>query len=181
VRVGTASWASVSAGADNYCGIQTDHTLWCWGSNRLGELGDGKRIDHVSPFQVGAAHWSMVSAGWKRACGLHTTGTMWCWGDNTNGGLGTGTTAPVRSRPGQVGTGRDWLTISSGGAQCGLRAGESDLTTVWCWGGDNYYGQIGDGSTDPVPDPKQVGAPDHWTSVSAGSGTTHALRVPPQS
>ena len=67
----------------------------------------------------------------------------------------------------------------SGSHQCGLRANAGDLTTVWCWG-HNHNGQIGDGTTDPVPSPKQIGDPGHYTTVSAGAQSTHTLRHEPE-
>jgi hypothetical protein len=179
-RIGTASWQSVTTGADHTCGIRSDHTLWCWGRNVRGQLGDGTRLEHSSPVQVGAAHWSTVSAGLCRTCGLHTNATLWCWGDNTGNTLGTGTPFAVRLRPGQVGTANDWVMISNGvNHQCGIRRTGSDLTTVWCWG-LNHNGQIGDGTTDPATSPEQIGDADHWTWVSAGGFSTHALLHQPE-
>jgi alpha-tubulin suppressor-like RCC1 family protein len=85
----------------------------------------------------------------------------------------------ARVRPGQVGTAHDWIAFSLGTAQrCGIRANASDLATVWCWGG-NHNGQVGDGTTDDVPSPKQIGDAAHWTTISAGGGTTHALQYQP--
>ena len=71
----------------------TNATLWCWGTNRNGELGDGTTVDGSVPVQTGQnAYWANVSAGAYHTCGLRTDGTLWCWGDTSVGQLGVGTT-----------------------------------------------------------------------------------------
>jgi hypothetical protein len=60
-------------------------------------------------------------------------------------------------------------------SQCGRRANAGHLTTVWCWG-HNHNGQLGDGTTVYVVDPKQIGDPDHYVTVSVGGLSVHTLR-----
>ena len=113
-QIGTATtWASVSAGGDQTLAIKKDGTLWGWGFNLFGQVGDGTGMGSpcasdvgatycvVSPVQIGTdTHWAKVSAGDSHSMAVKTDGTLWGWGDNSGGGLGDGTktqrNAPVQ-------------------------------------------------------------------------------------
>jgi alpha-tubulin suppressor-like RCC1 family protein len=160
-------WSTLSAGGAHACGRRTNGTLWCWGAQSYGRLGDGI-VDTTfdtyaaTPTQVlqsgaspGGAKWSDwtdVSLGTYHGCGRRADGTLWCWGDGQSGRRGDATTGPARATPAQVlATGSaaggaawsDWLSIAVGGSHaCGIREG----WTLWCWG-EGSYGQRGDGDT----------------------------------
>jgi len=88
-------WNGISSGLAHTCGIMNDLSLWCWGDNSSGQLGDGSQASASAPVAVvvpGQA-WASVSAGASHSCALATDGTLWCWGDNSNGQLGTGSGA----------------------------------------------------------------------------------------
>jgi hypothetical protein len=169
VQVGghTADWAAVAAGTGNTCAVKTDHTLWCWGSDFYGQLGDGSTTNRTAPVQVSghATDWAAVAAGAAGAshiCAVRANGTLWCWGDNTYDQLGDGTTtgSPV---PVQVsGHATDWAAVTAGGIHtCAVKTDH----TLWCWG-DNTYGQVGDGSTTTRTVPVQVsGHATDWAAV----------------
>ncbi|GAB1692584.1 Ig-like domain-containing protein [Krasilnikovia sp. M28-CT-15] len=167
------SWRSVEAGFLNTCATRTDGTLWCWGANRRGELGDGTTIARSTPVQVGTATtWDTVSAGHSHTCATRTEGTLWCWGDNSYGQLGDGTTTR-RDTPVQIGAGDTWNAVSAGDAHtCATRA----EGTLWCWG-DNYDGELGDGTNTSRYTPVQVDTVTTWDSVSAGWHHTCATRT----
>jgi len=82
----------LSAGADHYCALRTDGTVWCWGSNGRGELGNGTRAASATPTKVDLPEpVAEVLAGRQRTCvRFKSSGNVTCWGDGTNGGLGTG-------------------------------------------------------------------------------------------
>lgn len=145
IAAGT-TWTGVSAGDFHTCGTQTGGSLWCWGNNGAGRLGDGTTTKRVSPTQVVAGTtWTGISAGGNHTCGIQTSGSLWCWGQNSNGQLGDSTTTK-RLSPTQVATGKTWATLSAGATHtCGNQAGG----TVWCWG-DNSSGAIGIGATPAV-------------------------------
>jgi alpha-tubulin suppressor-like RCC1 family protein len=83
----------MAAGSAHTCGVQHDGTLWCWGDNFYGQLGDGGTTMQLSPEQIGGATtWTDITAGEDHTCGLQTDGTLWCWGFNGYGQLGDGTT-----------------------------------------------------------------------------------------
>jgi len=80
IQIGTDSnWASVSAGENHTVAIRTDGTLWAWGDNRTGQLGDGTTIRRNIPVRIGTNNdWASVSA-----CGtvaIREGGTLWAWG-----------------------------------------------------------------------------------------------------
>jgi alpha-tubulin suppressor-like RCC1 family protein len=76
-------------------GIKTDGTLWTWGSNGSGQLGDGTTTDRTDPVQVGTDRdWASVSGGDSHTVALKTNGTLWAWGWNDLGQLGEASSAP---------------------------------------------------------------------------------------
>lgn len=167
-------WASVSAGSGLHtCAIKTNGTLWCWGDNRLGTLGDGTFIDRPAPVQIGTdSDWTSVSAGAYQTCGVRGTGMLWCWGWNGFGQLGDGTTTD-RNVPTQIGTAADWAHVSTGAYHtCGLRT----TGGLWCWG-RNFEGAVGDGTTDDRWSPTQVGTDTNWVDAAAGAGHSCGVRM----
>jgi alpha-tubulin suppressor-like RCC1 family protein len=180
-QVGTATdWQAIVAGDDSHnCGIRGGGSLWCWGSNEFGKLGDGTTTNRSSPAQVGAdTDWQVVEVGYSHTCGIRAGGTLWCWGYNLHGQLGNGTSANTPNpSPVQVGSDTDWAAIEVGwGHTCGLRAGG----TLWCWG-YNLYGQLGNGTSTgiftPNPSPIQVGTDTDWQSVETGGDYTCGIRA----
>ncbi len=93
VQIGNSTWLSVAAGYKSSYGIQSDGTLWAWGWNDVGQLGDGTTIDRTQPVQIGTdTDWILVSGGVGHAIALKSDGALWAWGDNYYGQLGNGTT-----------------------------------------------------------------------------------------
>ena len=134
------TWDEISAGGEHTCAIGSDTSLWCWGRNNYGQVGDGSREDRTEPVYISDG-WQMVSSGGYHTCGIKTDGTLWCWGRNDYGQLGDGTFTN-RSVPVQVGQ-DTWNEVSAGALHtCGIKSDSSSL----CWG-DNYYGQLGDWTT----------------------------------
>lgn len=175
MRVGSSTaWVLVDAGHADTCGIQTDHTLWCWGDNAAGELGDpmASTAQTSTPTRVGTrADWVAVSVGLLHVCALTSGGTLWCWGDNHQGELGNAFNVgthignPV---PTQVGTATTWASVASGEAHtCATRTD----ATLWCWG-DNEWGELGvatnNGTLNPNSSPIQVGSGTAWSAVVVG-------------
>lgn len=166
VQVGTDThWVSLSTGWAHSCAIKTNGSLWCWGDNESGQLGDGNVVDRSTPVRVGTGtDWAQVDAGGSTTCALKVDHTLWCWGANTNGQLGDGTTTDRRS-PTQVGSAADWASVTTTiGTTCGLKTDD----TAWCWGYGGQ-GQLGNGasvdSLTPVPVSSTIG----WRELSGGS------------
>jgi alpha-tubulin suppressor-like RCC1 family protein len=101
-----STWTQASVGdfnrRDHTCTVQTDGTLWCWGVNKFGQLGQGDTDDRTLPTQVGTAvDWAQVDVGFAHTCATRTDHTLWCWGANYWGQLGLGDEA-TRLVPTQV-------------------------------------------------------------------------------
>lgn len=92
IQIGTHNdWASVSAGGDHTVATKTDGTLWAWGRNYSGQLGDGTNRDKNTPIQIGThANWASMAAGEDHTVGIKTDGTLWTWGRNYWSQLGDG-------------------------------------------------------------------------------------------
>jgi alpha-tubulin suppressor-like RCC1 family protein len=175
VQVGALTdWTQVSAGS-NCLAIKTDGTLWSWGGNAAGQLGQIDTIDRSSPVQIGSlTDWSQISSGDDFSTAVKTTGTLWSWGLNTNGQLGQNSTIR-RSSPVQVGALTDWSQVSAGPNFC---ISVKTTGTLWSWG-DNGNGQLGQNiavATDRSS-PVQVGALTTWSSIGQGCIRTHNVAI----
>ncbi|HTP51601.1 MAG TPA: hypothetical protein VMK42_12940 [Anaeromyxobacteraceae bacterium] len=176
IAAGTIPWVSAAAGQYYSLALRADDTLWAWGDNFYGELGDGTTTPRNIPVQVAiAAPSSTISAGGTPLGGAHTValqtnGSLWAWGDNTYGELGDGTTTSQRA-PEQIGT-ATYIAVAAGGFH--TAALQSD-GTLWAWG-YNASGQLGDGTTTSQSVPEQIGT-DTYAAVAAGGFHTLALKA----
>ena len=157
--------AQVSAGwGDHRLAVRSDGTVWAWGLNWLGQVGDGTTANRATPVQVtGLAGVTQVVAGGLHSLALRSDGTVWAWGFNRYGQLGNGTTDNSPS-PVQV-TRLAGITKIAAGEYFSL-ALRSD-GTVWAWGRNNH-GQLGNFSTDFSDLPVMVAGLSHATGISAG-------------
>jgi alpha-tubulin suppressor-like RCC1 family protein len=115
VQVGTLTdWAKVSSSSALFSlAVKTNGTLWAWGYNISGRLGDGTTTNKSSPVQIGAlTNWSSVSAGSRGGLSIKTDGTLWGWGSGYGGFIGDGTTTD-RSSPVQIGAETTWSVVSA--------------------------------------------------------------------
>jgi alpha-tubulin suppressor-like RCC1 family protein len=98
---------SISAGGHHSCATKQDNTLWCWGDNRMGQLGIGDTNPRPTPKQVSptvlANSVANAYAGGAHTCAVLTNGAIYCWGANQYGQLGvqgpSNSTMPVRTLP----------------------------------------------------------------------------------
>ena len=141
---------------------KSDGTLWAWGYNGYGQIGDGSgNVPHYSPGQVGNEKWASISAGARHTLALKSDGTLLAWGFNSNGQLGDGTTTD-RSSPYQITTSpATWVSVKSADHTLGLKADG----TLWAWG-YNTCGQLGDGTTTDKHSPVQIGTDNKWMGHS---------------
>ena len=176
IQVGAlTTWSTVACGSYYTFATKTDGTLWSWGHNNVGQLGQNNTINRSSPVQVGAlTTWSAVACGDNHTIAIKTDGTLWSWGVNNYGELGQNIAYTIyRSSPVQVGALTTWSKISGGNNQ--TIAIKTD-GTLWSWGG-NPYGQLGQGDTVSRSSPVQVGAGTTWSKISAGSEFCAAINA----
>ncbi|HRU45471.1 MAG TPA: chromosome condensation regulator RCC1, partial [Spirochaetota bacterium] len=170
---GSTDWASVSCGGSHTVAIKSNGTLWAWGYNYYGQLGDGTTANKSSPVQIGggSTDWASVSCGNDHTVAIKSNKTLWAWGYNGSGQLGDGTTGN-KSSPVQIGSSTDWASVSCGGSHTvALKSNK----TLWAWG-NNGSGQLGDGTTTNKSSPVQIGVSTDWARVSCGNDHTIAIK-----
>jgi alpha-tubulin suppressor-like RCC1 family protein len=180
VQIGAlTNWSKLACGAAATLAVKTDGTLWSWGRNTEGQLGQGDIVHRSSPVQVGAlTTWSTVfctgggNSGYGSSFAIKTNGTLWSWGNNSSGQLGQGDIVH-RSSPVQVGALTNWSLISGG--QYHVLALKTD-GTLWTWGYNNY-GQLGQNDTVHRSSPVQIGALTTWSTIGTASQTSAAIKT----
>ncbi|MCE2892870.1 MAG: T9SS type A sorting domain-containing protein [Flammeovirgaceae bacterium] len=166
-------WQAVSAGIDHTIAIKPDGTLWGWGFNGAGQLGDGTTIEKSVPVKIGNdSNWKIISAGGNSSLAIKKDGTLWAWGDNFWGQLGDGSFGNKRFIPVRIGTDNNWESVSEGRAF--TLAIKTD-GTLWAWG-NNLFGQLGNQASAAFV-PTRVGTSSDWKAVSAGGNHTIAIKV----
>ena len=144
---------AISGGGSHCLALRNDGTVWAWGDNSLGQLGDNSTTQRGAPVQTSVlAGVSAVFARSDHSMALKSDGTVWAWGENSSGQLGNGSTAGSRV-PLQI-PGLSGIAAISGGSQHGLALNAAGAI-LWAWG-DNSSGQIGDGTTNSRLSPKMV-------------------------
>jgi alpha-tubulin suppressor-like RCC1 family protein len=169
-QIGTDSdWINITAGFWHSLAIKTNPagggTLWAWGWNYQGQLGDNTTDSKATPRQVGNdLDWSVVTAGYLQTIGLKTNRTLWAWGFD---GDETYFYYPI-----PISTDSDWINVSAGGeslSNCFSIARKTN-GTIWSWG-NGSYGQLGigvDGISAYRYTPTQVGTFSDWSKVTVG-------------
>lgn len=169
---GNTSWKKISCGSNNTLAIKTDGTLWGWGRNDSGELGDNTTVHKSSPVQTVAGNntWSEISCGDRHALAVKSDGTLWTWGLNDQGQLGDGTTVN-KSSPVQI-PGTTWKQVFAGIKNSAAIKSDG---TLWLWG-INTSGQLGDNSAVSKSSPVQtIAGGNSWKQVDCGN--THTLAI----
>lgn len=164
---------SVITGSGHSGYIDNNGTLWMWGYNNFGQLGNNSTTNSNTPIQIGEpGEWKILaSIKNNQTYAIKADGTLWQWGSRLNlFGIAPGTDAHV---PTQVGTANDWKFISAGqGHIMGIK------TDGTLWGmGKNYYGSIGNNSLVDVDEPIQIGLENDWLTVATGGSFTAAIKT----
>ena len=178
---GGATWKQITSTAYTIGAIKTDGTLWTWGRNAYGGVGDNTTTDRLTPVTTfaGGTNWKQVSGGWRHMSAIKTDGTLWIWGNNAYGQLGTneatgstggGTLTPITTFVG----GTNWKQVSNG---VGFTAAIKTDGTLWTWGYNNF-GQLGDNTAINRSTPVTTFAGGtNWKQVAGGVNHTAAIKT----
>ena len=174
----STSWSKISHGYTHTLGIKTDGTLWAWGYNLYGELGDntvgGIKNSPVLVSGPASTSWTSIAAGRNFSLAITSTGQLYAWGLGTSGQLGDSSTTS-KSSPVLVSgpATTSWSTVSAGSW---FAAAITSTGQLYAWG-DNSYGQLGDVTSTNKSSPVLVSGPatTSWSIVDAGA--SHATAV----
>jgi alpha-tubulin suppressor-like RCC1 family protein len=163
------TWANIDAGDEGTIAIKTDGTLWVWGANGTGQLGqnEGPSFKKSSPVQIPGTTWSVGASRGGYMLAIKTDGTMWGWGKNHRGQLGLNSvTAPTNvgySSPVQVpGTTWSHIEVSVKDESYALKTDG----TLWTWGYNNR-GQLGHNDVAMRSSPTQIPGTT-WSFIKTG-------------
>ncbi|WP_374349559.1 RCC1 domain-containing protein [Chitinimonas sp.] len=157
---------SVAAGAEHSVFVQADGSLWAWGANGAGQLGEGGKQDRSAPQRI-ATGYTSVACGQNYTLAIKRDGSLWAWGDNFWGQLGDGSNT-ARSSPVLIGSGYSQVA-TGGGHTLALRSDGA----LWAWGW-NGNGQLGDGTTISRNAPVLIG--HGFVRIAAGANHSLAIR-----
>lgn len=187
---GGQTFTSITAGYNHSCGLTALGSVYCWGANYAGQLGDPTgsgdlttKIPTPVLVQTSAA-FTAIEAGNDFTCGLTAQGELWCWGSNSLGQLGTATnngTSNPNVTPTLVPGGLTFTAFTSGAQHtCGVVTGGA----VYCWGHNNdlQLGQPNEAGEEGAPHPTPTlvqGVPalvslvavNHTCGLTAGGDT----------
>jgi alpha-tubulin suppressor-like RCC1 family protein len=158
-------FTQVAVGTSFTCALKSDQTVWCWGLNSSGQLGDGTTTNRNRPVQVsGLTGVTAIDNQSDFACALKLDQTVWCWGNGGFGQLGNGATVNA-STPVQATGLSGVVQISVGyGHVCAVLSDG----TVRCWGW-NVNQMLGNGTTVSSSTPIAVSGITTATQIRAGA------------
>jgi len=176
---GNACRPALAVGGDHACRLLPNGSLWCWGANDSGQIGDGTFQTRPAAMQVGTAtDWIAISAGDDVTCGIRAGGSLWCWG-KLRQEFGSDQDDPgaiIVAEPTRVGDADGWTAVAAGmgrgGANgrrysCGIRAG-----SLYCWGEGTLGNDLAGTSAIPVAMTDLTG----WRQVAVQNQTGCAIR-----
>jgi alpha-tubulin suppressor-like RCC1 family protein len=181
--IGLSNLTAIAAGDLHTCAMLSDGTVRCWGDNEYGELGNGSSgLFSGSPgfsasstpvAVIGLSNTVAIAAGERHTCAVLSNGTARCWGWNSDGQIGNGTAGPysVVTTPVTVSTLSNATTVAAGWRHTCAALNDG---TVRCWG-NNWSGQLGDGTTMARYTPVAVSGLSAVTAIAAGWEHTCAL------
>lgn len=207
IQVGSDNdYIAISAGTAHALALKSDYSLWAWGDNTYGELGDGCHLDATTKQPVCAIRndttihsnvpelidsgtpygYGAIAAGYLYSLAIRNDGSLMAWGNNAQADLGTGDSKAVYLVPTKIGDGyspdADALSASKFSVLGNTTIYYHSLAlksdgSLWAWG-DNFFGQLGDGTQTPSSVPEQIlaGSGYAFTAVSAGDND-HSLAI----
>ena len=178
---GFTNWCDVAAGgrplqsSGHSVGIRTNGSVWTWGCNNSGQLGDNTGLYRSSPVSlVGGFSWCKISAGGQMTFAIRNNGTLWGWGCGFNGILGDNTAVTKSSPVAVVGGFTNWCAIATGRNH--THAIRTD-GTLWAWGVSSGGALGNNGITSRSSPISVIGGFTDWCQVSAGQYRATAVRT----
>jgi alpha-tubulin suppressor-like RCC1 family protein len=177
---------ALAGGGYSKMALKSDGTVWAWGYNSYGELGNGTYTNSNTPVQVlgpsGVGYLSGVTAiagGEASNLALKSNGTVWAWGDGGNGELGNGTFTSTINTPVQVlgpgGAGSlTGVTAIAEGSLLSLALTSNGTVLAWGYSG---YGQLGNGTDTDSNTPVEVSGLSGVTAIASGDGGFYSLAL----
>ena len=179
ISVVPVSWSSISAGQNLTLALKSDGTIWLWGSNSSGQLGNGTLSPTIvtTATQIGTANnWKMITAGADHVMAINALGELYAWGGNGSGQLGNGATSASVLSPILIPSTVPWISVSGGDSfSLGVKANG----TLWSWG-SNSTAQLGKGNISNVVanlSPSQIGTETNWVFANAGKVSGAAVKA----
>jgi alpha-tubulin suppressor-like RCC1 family protein len=173
---GGNTWKSVNCGDRHTAAIKTDGSLWVWGINEEGQLGDNTTVSKSIPVTTfaGGNDWKSVAGGQNHTAAIKTDGSLWMWGSNAYVQLGTNDTntrtTPVTTFAG----GTTWKSVACG--RLHTAAIKTD-GTLWTWG-QNDNGRLGTNDTTRRSTPVTTfSGGTNWKQVDCGEAHTMAVKT----
>jgi alpha-tubulin suppressor-like RCC1 family protein len=170
-------WKDVIApnGGNHVMALRNDGTLWSWGDNAHGQLGQNDKLNRFSPVQIPGTGWKELGIGLDWSSSLKEDGSVVIWGNNDHGQLGLNDRID-RSSPTQLG-GNDWVKIGRFGGQHNAAIKSDGYLYTW---GNNGHGALGQyfgsfGSTN-LSSPTQISGHRGWTYVAGGQHHTVGIK-----
>jgi alpha-tubulin suppressor-like RCC1 family protein len=163
-----------ASGYEHHCALSAAGTIYCWGYNTYGEVGDGTNTNRAAPVQVqGISDAVAIASAYASTCALRAGGSVSCWGANSDGQLGDGTTTNRNAPVAVAGLTDGTAHITMGEFLNGFVHACVAMTSgaAKCWG-DNSAGQLGDGTTSRRLTPVNVLNLTDAASISAGGQHT---------
>lgn len=177
---GVTDIVAISAGARHFAALKSDGSVWTWGKNDVGQLGNGSNISSDIPRRVaGVGEVSVMAAGNDATLVVKKDGTVWGWGKDINavspGGLEVKSSLSPRQIPGL----KDIASVSMPGQ--GFVTGSHMLAVdrsgkAWSWG-FNFYGQLGQGTKGNNIVKRAARISDLGDVMALAAGGAHALAL----
>ena len=155
--------------------MKTDGTLWTWGNNNYGQMGQNNLIYRSSPVQIPGTNWNSCTVLQYNGLATKTDGTLWAWGNNSDGALGQNQAyaqLAAVSSPTQI-PGTTWSSVTS--SYRALFAFKTD-GTLWVWG-RNYRGVLGISQPENFRLSSPVQLPGTWSNVKGHGDSVLATKT----
>ena len=176
VSIDTLYWKQLSSKKDFTIALKSDGTVWGWGSNRYGQLGDGTTIDRDHPVQESthATDWAQVAAGYTHTVAVKSNGTLWSWGNNNSGQLGNNTSVGSHTPVQESTQSTHWVKAVAGNS---FTVAKTSSGKLYAWG-NNRSGELGIDDVGNRAEPTPVdGGSAGWSDIAAGFSHITALKT----